>query len=160
MKDGKTYLYYGIGRGKTSLAIGQGIRAVNQGLSVVMVQFLDYNHNNDYEYLKEFEPKFRAFRFEKERESIESADLNELTNEVRLGFNFSKKIIETGESDVLILDGVTNAVDKGFITDEELSEIISRKSDNMDIIMTGDNKFEKIAEAANYIYSINIEKKE
>jgi len=70
MKIGKLYMYYGEGRGKTTLAIGQGLRAVSEGRRVVMIQFLDYNNNKDYLTLKKFEPDFRAFRFEKEREKL------------------------------------------------------------------------------------------
>ena len=76
MRKGNVYLYYGEGRGKTTLAIGQGMRAIGEELSVVMVQFLDYNHNKEYVPLKKLEPEFRAFRFEKQSESYDGTDKN------------------------------------------------------------------------------------
>lgn len=158
MRKGKIYLYYGEGKGKTTLAIGQGMRAVSGGLSVVMVQFLDYNNNSEYVTLKRMEPEFRAFRFEKKRESIEKADENEIKNEINLAFNFSKKILETGESEMLILDGIIDAVTSGFIDETELAEVLEKRSSYMDIIITGSKMCPLVADCADYIYTINVEK--
>ncbi len=157
MKNGKVYMYYGKGRGKTTLAIGQGLRAVGDGKKVVMIQFLDYNKNKDYSYLKTMEPLFRAFRFEKEREKISKDDEKELKNEIVTAVTFARKIFETDESNVVILDGVLEAVSKGFITDEELLELLKKRG-HADVIITGTEKCEKTAEYADNIYSINIEK--
>ncbi|MCI1958424.1 MAG: cob(I)yrinic acid a,c-diamide adenosyltransferase [Clostridia bacterium] len=158
MREGYIYLYYGDGKGKTTLAIGQGMRAVGNDLSVVMVQFLDYNHNKEYIPLKKLEPNFRAFRFEKQRDSLENAQVNEVKNEIGLAINFSRKILETGECDMLILDGITDAVEAGFITDKEVADLLDKRTSYMDVIITGNKKYEKIAEKADFIYSINIEK--
>ena len=158
MREGNIYLYYGGGKGKTTLAIGQGMRAVSEGLSVVMVQFLDYNNNKEYLTLKRMEPEFRAFRFEKRRESLEKADENEIRNEINLAFNFSKKILETGESEMLILDGVIDAVESDLINEAELVDVLQKRSSYMDIIITGNKLCPLVAECADYIYSINKEK--
>ena len=159
MRTGNLYLYYGEGRGKTTLAIGQGMRALGEELSVVMVQFLDYNHNKEYIPLQKLEPQFRAFRFEKQRESIDEADKSELGNEIKLAYNFGKKIIETAECDMLILDGICDAVDLGFLSDEDVAELLKKRGKSMDIIVTGSHKHEKIAYCADYVYSINVEKR-
>ena len=143
MRTGNLYLYYGEGRGKTTLAIGQGMRALGEELSVVMVQFLDYNHNKEYIPLQKLEPQFRAFRFEKQRESIDEADKSELGN----------------ECDMLILDGICDAVDLGFLSDEDVAELLKKRGKSMDIIVTGSHKHEKIADCADYVYSINVEKR-
>jgi len=157
MKIGKLYMYYGEGRGKTTLAIGQGLRAVSEGRRVVMIQFLDYNNNKDYLTLKKFEPDFRAFRFEKERDFVTAEDEHEIRNEILTALNFAKKIFETGESDMVILDGIMDVVSKGFMTDDDLVELL-KKGNQAEVIVTGTEKCEKTAEYANHIYSINLEK--
>lgn len=162
MRKGSIFVYYGEGRGKTTLAIGQGIRAVGEGLSVIMVQFLDYNNTKESIPLKKLEPDFRIFRFEKIRDYFDKTNENlvkEIKNEIRNAFNFTRKIIETGESDMLILDGVIEATENGFIKEEELCELFDKKLSYMDIIITGTTLHHLISDKADYVYHIKSEKK-
>lgn len=161
MRQGKIYIYYGDGKGKTTLAIGQGIRAIGEELSVIMIQFLDYNNTKEIIPLKKLEPDFNVFRFEKMRTGIDDLDESgkkELENELNTAFNFSRKVFETGECDVLILDGITEAVDKGFISEEDLCEILDKKPQYMDVILTGRNVYGCLVEKADNVYCIKTEK--
>ncbi len=161
MRKGNIFIYYGEGKGKTTLAIGQGIRAVGEGLNVIMIQFLDYNNTKEGIPLKALEPEFRIFRFEKIRESIDEFDENikkDITMEIKNAFNFTRKIIETGECDILILDGIIEAVEKEFVSREDLCEILSKKESYMDIILTGTSVDDLLKEKADYVYKIIKEK--
>ncbi len=161
MRKGNIFIYYGEGKGKTTLAIGQGIRAVGEGLSVIMIQFLDYNNTKEGIPLKALEPDFRIFRFEKIRENINEFDDNtkkDILMEIKNAFNFTRKIIETGECDVLILDGIIEAVEKEYISKEDLCYILSKKEAYMDIILTGTTVDDLLKEKSDYVYKINKEK--
>ncbi len=161
MRKGNIFIYYGEGKGKTTLAIGQGIRAVGEGLSVIMIQFLDYNNTKEGIPLKALEPDFRIFRFEKIRENINEFDDNtkkDILMEIKNAFNFTRKIIETGECDVLILDGIIEAVEKEYISKEDLCYILSKKEAYMDIILTGTSVDDLLKEKSDYVYKISKEK--
>lgn len=161
MRKGNIFIYYGEGKGKTTLAIGQGIRAVGEGLSVIMIQFLDYNNTKEGIPLKALEPDFRIFRFEKIRESIDKFDENtrkDIFMEIQNAFNFTRKIIETGECDVLILDGIIEAVEKEYVSKEALCDILSKKEAYMDIILTGTSVDDLLKEKSDYVYKIIKEK--
>ena len=161
MRKGNIFIYYGEGKGKTTLAIGQGIRAVGEGLSVIMIQFLDYNNTKEGIPLKALEPDFRIFRFEKIRESINEFDENikkDIFMEIQNAFNFTRKIIETGECDVLILDGIIEAVEKEYISEEALCDILSKKEAYMNIILTGTSVDDLLKQKSDYVYKINKEK--
>ena len=162
VRKGFVYVYYGDGKGKTTLAIGQGIRAVGEGLSVVMIQFLDYNNTKEGLALKKLEPDFRVFRFEKIRPYIDGLDENgrkELESELKNAFNFSKKILETGECDMLILDGIMNVVAQGFLKAEDIRDILEKKQSYMDVLITGSSGCEEVLQAADYVYHICTEKR-
>lgn len=162
MRRGHIYLYHGEGRGKTTIAIGQGIRAVGEELNVIMIQFLDYNNNKEYIPLKNLEPAFKIFRFEKIRANVDhnnEASCKELKSELQNAFNFSKKIMETGECDILILDGILDAVSKNYICEDDLYEVLGRRPSYMDIILTGETMTDKIGEKSDFIYNIYTEKK-
>ena len=53
------------------------------------------------------------------------------------GINFAKKVLATGECDLLILDEVLGLVDNGIITVDDLKTLLETRDDETDIIMTG-----------------------
>ena len=57
--DGSIQVYYGNGRGKTTAALGLGIRAAGVGKQVIMVQFLKKKLYDTLDFLK----MSRSFRF-------------------------------------------------------------------------------------------------
>lgn len=103
MRQGQISIYYGMGKGKTAVAVGRGMRAIGEEQRVVMIQFLDYHNSKEIALLKKLEPDFRIFRFEKDRaaEDVQGAENDEalhkeIFNEIRNAFNFAKKIVDTG----------------------------------------------------------------
>ena len=50
-----TEVYCGNGRGKTTLAIGQALRASSQGKSVIIIQFLKGNERRELDFLEELD---------------------------------------------------------------------------------------------------------
>ena len=71
LRKGNVFVYYGNGRGKTSLAIGMGIRQLGQGHNIMMIQFMDYDNKTEIAPLKKLEPDFRIFCFEKARDFVD-----------------------------------------------------------------------------------------
>ena len=56
---------------------------------------------------------------------------------LRNGFNFAKKVMTTGECDVLILDEILGIVDQGIISAEEFRSFLEARDEETDLIMTG-----------------------
>ena len=50
---GRIHLYYGDGKGKTTAAMGQVIRAAGSGLKVLVFQFLKNNESSERKILEE-----------------------------------------------------------------------------------------------------------
>lgn len=160
MRQGQVSVYYG-GKGKTCEALGRGLRALGDDQRVVMIQFMEYENQNEIEYLKKFEPDFRIFRFEKDRSQMnldEQTLQKENAAEVRNAFNFAKKIVDTGECDVLMLDGILECIEKGYVQEGELQELLTKRPQYLDIILTGSTLPPSIAERADSIYQIRHEK--
>ena len=67
MEKGLVQVYCGEGKGKTTAAIGLGIRAIGSHLKVIMIQFLKNDDTGECRVLKELEPTFKVFHFEKHR---------------------------------------------------------------------------------------------
>lgn len=161
MKKGHIYTYYGLGKGKTTLAVGQGLRILGEENTVVMVQFLDSHESKEFNVITKLEPDFRVFKYGEYPEGVNElseAQEKELASEVSTGFIIVKKFIETGECDMLILDGILDAVNRGFLNENELCDALRKKESYMDIIMTGEEAVKGVIDISDFVYSIKTEK--
>lgn len=140
MEQGKIHIFTGDGHGKTPAAIGEAIYAACAGKNVVVIQFLKADSLMNAEYLRRFEPEIKFFRFEKATEDY--TDLNEQAQQeekmnILNGLNFAKKVLSTGECDLLILDEVLGLLDMGIVTAEEIKVLLEAKDEETTVIMTG-----------------------
>ena len=142
MAEGLTEIYCGTGRGKTTMAIGQGLKASVQGNSVIIIQFLKGREKRELDFLEELEGHdIKIFRFEKQESRY--VELNEQEKEeerrnILNGVNFARKVVSTHECDFLVLDEILGLLDIGIITTDVIIDILKVKNENMHIIMTGD----------------------
>lgn len=140
MATGSVQVYYGAGRGKSPAALGRAIRAASEGKTIFMIQFFKGKTDEVMEYLKKLEPEIKIFRFEKSAEYFDELSKEEQLEEVKNiknGINFAKKVLTTGECDLVILDEVLGLVDHGLIEIEELENLVSAKMEDTDLILTG-----------------------
>ena len=122
-EKGLTQIYCGPGKGKTSVAIGQAIRAVGYGKRAIVIQFLKGRATSRLDYLNAMEPEVRLFRFEKKDKFYEDLTDEEKKEEnlnIRNGLNFARKVLLTEECDMLILDEILGALEFGIVSEEEI----------------------------------------
>ena len=156
MAKGSIYIYSGEGRGKSSAAIGKAVQAATEGKTVVIIQFLKGRGLEDSEFLKRMEPEIKLFRFEKSDENFEQLPQEKKQEEIsniKNGLNFAKKVLATGECDLLVLDEVLGIVEKGIVDGEELKGILESREDT-GIILTGINLPDSICFLADEVSKI------
>ena len=159
MNKGSVRVYYGNGAGKSSAALGYALRAAAEGKTAIIIQFLKAEVN--YDYLSKLEPEIRIFRFERTKECFSELSAEEQEDEklnIRNGVAFAKKVISTGECDLLILDEILGAVKEGIVPEEEVISALSQAGEGMEVILTGRALPQAIGKAASYIYNIMPEK--
>jgi len=157
MENGLVQVYYGKGKGKTTAAIGLGIRAIGNDYKVIMIQFLKHDTTGECRMIKELEPDFKIFHFEKRRGftwQLSDEEKKELRSETSNALKFASKVMDTGQCDVLILDEILNSVELGFATEEEVCALIDNKSEDVELVMTGRSLPGSVAERADYISCI------
>jgi len=139
MANGLIHIYAGDGRGKSPAALGRAVQAASEGKRVVIIQFLKGKALEDCEILRRLEPEIKLFCFEKSDENYEELSEEKKQEEIvniRNGINFAKKVLTTGECDLLILDEVLGLVERGIISVEDLKTLVEGHQDTC-IIMTG-----------------------
>lgn len=140
MKQGLVHIYSGDGHGKSPAALGKAVMTAASGKSVVIIQFLKGKGLEDTEFICRLEPEIKIFRFEKSDvnffELSEEKKTEEIIN-IKNGINFAKKVLTTGECDLLILDEILGLIDNQIITVEDLRNLLSSKDEETDVILTG-----------------------
>ena len=161
MSKGNVIVYYGEGKGKTTSALGHAIRSASQGKSVIIIQFLKGKNEDEISFIRRLEPEIKFFRFEKSQENYDLLSEEEKKEEsmnIKNGFNFAKKVLVTGECNILILDEFLGLLDKHVITMEELESMLQAKTEDTEIIFTGRVMDEKLKDYVDEVYKIQPEK--
>ena len=158
MANGMVYIYAGDGRGKSPAAIGRAVQAAVAGKNVVIIQFMKGRGLEDSDFLRRMEPEIKLFRFEKSDENFEQLPEEKKREEIvniKNGMNFAKKVLATGECDLLILDEVLGLIEKEIITVEDLKNMLVCREDTS-VILTGIKLSDEICFLADEISKIEM----
>lgn len=141
MDKGCVQIICGNGLGKSSMALGRGIGAVTEKKRVIMIQFLKGLLSPETaDWLKNLEPDLKVFRFEKQSEYFERLSDTQKEEErinIHNGLNFARKVLTTGECDLLILDEFLGILDQKLITPEEAIGLLKLREEGVSVILTG-----------------------
>ena len=147
-------IYTGNGKGKTTASIGQGVRAAGRGFKVYMVQFLKGTPTGELESLRKID-NFKVFRFEEKRDFVWNLNAKK---EVIKAYNFILEVVENKECDLLIMDEIMGVLKNGFLSVEDIVEIINRNNHDIEIIMTGRDVPKELADRADLITEMKMVK--
>jgi cob(I)alamin adenosyltransferase len=136
LKQGLVQVYTGDGKGKTTAAMGLGLRAVGAGLSVYMIQFMKGRRYSEIDAIEKIKG-FTVVQFGRD-EFVSKKDPEKIDMDLaRKGLDHAKKIIKDGKSDVVILDEINVALDYNLVSLEEVLQLVKGKPANMELILTG-----------------------
>lgn len=140
MRKGYIHVYCGEGSGKSSAAIGQAVKAACSGKKVVVIQFMKGKEAAELDFLKKLEPEIKLFSFDKFQKPFSELDQEEREEELihfRTGYSFARKVVATGDCDVLILDEVLGLPGIGALSEEELTALLDMTQEGMEVFLTG-----------------------
>lgn len=141
MQKELTEVYCGRAKGKTTLALGQSLRAAAEGKSVIIIQFLKGKERRSMDFLEELDQMdIKIFRFEKQDCCYDELSEEEKAEErcnILNGLNFARKVVVTQECDLLVLDELLGLLDQGIVSLDAVKDILAQKDETMNIIMTG-----------------------
>lgn len=160
MEQGIVQIYSGDGRGKSAAAIGRAVQEASLGNKVIIITFLKGAGYG--EFMQRLEPDIMVFRFEKSDENFEdlSADRQqEEIHNIKNGMNFARKVLTTGECNLLILDELLGLVDNRIIEVSEVKSMLESKAEDVSVILTGRKLNEEIKQLADEVSVITTEYK-
>ncbi len=154
IRKGLIIVHTGPGKGKTTAALGIALRAVGQGLKVVMVQFIKgswhYGELDAAQMLgkERFQilPMGRGFvKIGAEKPDPEDVRL------VEAAWQFASEKIRSGSYDLVILDEINYAISYQMLRAETVVETLSQKPEMVHVILTGRNAHPSLVELADLV---------
>ncbi len=153
-KKGLVQVYTGKGKGKTTAALGLALRACGHGWKVLMICFMKGDSNYGEVKISKKIPNFKLVQsglptFVKKGEPSEE--------DLRLaieGFQIAKKALKEKKYDMLILDEINVAVDYGLISLNSVLDLIDKKPDNVELVLTGRYAHPEIVKSADLVSEI------
>ncbi len=128
------------GSGKTAMALGRAMQALEEQKSVIIIQFLKGKQKEDaLDVYKHLEPDMKIFRFEKSDScftELSEKERQEEQSNIRNGLNYAKKVLTTGECELLVLDEALGLVEQGVIKEDELTSVLGYRGE-AEVIVTG-----------------------
>lgn len=132
---GLIQIYTGDGKGKTTAALGLALRAAGQGMKVIVIQFVKGDRTCG-EHL--FTSKYHPFDIvQLNTRSSFGQTLEELRPVTEQTLALAEETVVGGSYDMVILDEIFVAVSKGLITTEQVMDLMSKRTEGMELILTG-----------------------
>ena len=148
MDKGLVHLYCGDGKGKTTAAMGLALRALGQGMRVVVVQFLKNGTSGELEPLKKLGAAVYSGRpgakFTFQMNAEEKAQATK-ENNARLAEALQQPC------DLLILDEICAARNSGMVDEALAKQAVLERPQHREVVLTGRNPEAWMVEAADYI---------
>lgn len=155
---GLVQVYTGDGKGKTTSAIGVGIRVLGHGYKVCVIQFMKggplYPKYGEIKVLERM-PGFEVFQFGiahfKKNKDEASEEEKETINQA---FQKSCQVTASGEFDLVILDEINVACYFDLLEVEKILKLLNNKAAHTEVILTGRDAHSQLIERADLVTEI------
>ena len=157
MNKGLVHIYCGEGKGKTTAAFGLAFRCAGRGNKVLILQFLKGGVTGEVllaERIQEItvicgnaSEKFTFMMSEEEKIAVRDKHNENIEK--------ASELVSGGEYRMLVLDEVMAAWNENLIDRRAVLELIRKRPDGLEVVMTGRNPPKELFEMADYISEIS-----
>ncbi|MGH7157552.1 MAG: cob(I)yrinic acid a,c-diamide adenosyltransferase [Candidatus Saccharimonadales bacterium] len=147
-KDSVVIVYTGESKGKTSASLGLMIRALGSRWNVAFIQFIKYWGVGEHVFIRDILPLYKdQLHFYKGGKGFYNAgDLSaefvtpeQHKHAAQETFDEALRCATSGKYDLVICDEINNAVHDGLLTQAQLKKLLSSKSPQTSLCLTGRN---------------------
>lgn len=140
---GMLQIYTGNGKGKTTAAIGLGIRCAGAGSNVYLFSFMK-NKSSEHVILEKLKPGFNFYIANRkprgfwQKMSVE--ERNDAVSDARLAWDKVQALIAARDCDMLILDEAMSLLKYNAVSVQAMLEVIEKcKQSCIELVLTGRN---------------------
>ena len=147
---GYVQVYTGNGKGKTTASLGLSLRAAGAGLKVFIAQFLKQGDYSEIRALERFSDLIRIEQYGLGR-FVKGQPTDEEIQAAQKGLKEVRKVMLSGEYDVIIVEEGNVAASCGLFEVQKLLELISQKPDDLELVITGRGANPEVIEQADLV---------
>jgi cob(I)alamin adenosyltransferase len=152
-RQGLILINTGPGKGKTTAAMGTALRAVGNGLRVLMLQFLKGSwHYGELDAVEAFHGSFVMKQMGRGFVKIGGAETDpEDVKMVEAAWDEARAAILSGEWDMVVLDEINYAISYGMLDPAKVVETLKARPEMVHVILTGRNAHPSLVEIADTV---------
>ncbi len=153
IRKGLIIVHTGAGKGKTTAAMGTALRAVGNGLKVLMLQFLKGSwHYGELDAVKSFGDAFVMKQMGRGFVKVGGAETDpEDVKMVEQAWAEAEAAIRSGQWDLVILDEINYAISYKMLDPARVVAALKEKPEQVHVILTGRNAHPTIEELADTV---------
>jgi cob(I)alamin adenosyltransferase len=151
---GLVLVYTGDGKGKTTAALGQALRAIGHGGKVLVIQFMKGKKYGEVLCAEKYIPDLVFCQCGLDSFVMKDNPAPVDIELARQGLILARKAIEAEEYRMLILDEINVALDFKLISLGEVIDLIRKKPPGMDLVLTGRYAPPEIIELADMVSEV------
>jgi cob(I)alamin adenosyltransferase len=152
-RRGLVLINTGPGKGKTTAAMGTALRAVGNGMKVLMLQFLKGSwHYGELDAVKAFGDNFVLKQMGRGFVKVGGAETDpEDVRLVEAAWDEAREAILSGEWDMVVLDEINYAIGYGMLDPAKVAETLKARPEMVHVILTGRNAHPSLVEIADTV---------
>jgi len=152
-RRGLVLINTGPGKGKTTAAMGTALRAVGNGMRVLMLQFLKGSwHYGELDAVKAFGENFVLKQMGRGFVKVGGAETDpEDIRMVEAAWDEAREAILSGEWDMVVLDEINYAIGYGMLDPAKVVETLKARPEMVHVILTGRNAHATLVEIADTV---------
>jgi cob(I)alamin adenosyltransferase len=176
--QGLVQVYTGDGKGKTTAALGLGLRAVGHGYKVRMIQFMKgTSYTGEVQAARRLAPDFEIFQFGRDCKYAERMRSGEAVCDgcgqcfvtlgnpelrdiryARQAYDLAVRTLDEAQADLVILDEISNALYYELLDAEDAANLIARRPPGVELVLTGRNMPPAILDMADLVTEMRMVK--
>lgn len=155
-KQGCIHLYYGNGKGKTSILNGMSIRALGAGHQVCYIRFLKNQETSENKILEQLGIKVNNFYYFSDKFiwEMSAEERQQFKIETQKGFAFLKAQLQNPKWDLILVDEILGAVQNQFIELGELITELKNRISHQEVVLSGRPAFSELMKVADLISEV------
>lgn len=153
-KQGLTMVITGNGKGKTTSAFGQALRAIGHGQKVCIIQFMKGMKYGEISAAEKYLPDITIIQAGLDsfvmRDNPAPVDIDL----ARQGMDRAREVIQSKKYNMVILDEINIAVNFNLISEDTVIDLIQKKPPELNLILTGRYASANIKDIADMVSEI------